>query len=52
MPKSWSSVRAIGLVEAPVVTPDRKHAGIYFLLDGHLRIEALKELGITEKSNV
>lgn len=43
-----SSVRAIGLVEAPVVTPDRNHAGIYFLLDGHLRIEALKELGISE----
>lgn len=43
-----SSVRAIGLVEAPVVTPDRKHPGKYLLLDGHLRIEALKDLNIGE----
>lgn len=40
------SIRVIGLVEAPVVTPDRKTSGRYFLLDGHLRIEALKDLGI------
>jgi ParB-like chromosome segregation protein Spo0J len=43
-----SSVRAVGLVEAPVVTPDPTHQGRYFLLDGHLRIEALKQLGIAE----
>ncbi|MPY73435.1 MAG: RepB plasmid partition [Alphaproteobacteria bacterium] len=43
-----TSVRAVGLVEAPVVAPDRKHRGRYFLLDGHLRIEALKDLGISE----
>jgi hypothetical protein len=43
-----SSMRAIGLVEAPVVTPDHKHPGLYFLLDGHLRIEALKDLNINE----
>lgn len=42
------SVRAIGLVEAPVVTPDPTRPGTYFLLDGHLRIEALKDLGIAE----
>jgi hypothetical protein len=42
------SVRAIGLVEAPVVTPDPKRRGHYFLLDGHLRIEALKEIGVSE----
>jgi hypothetical protein len=41
-----SSVRAIGLVEAPVVTPDKRRNGSYFLLDGHLRIEALKDLGV------
>ena len=40
------SIRVIGLVEAPVVTPDRKKSGRYFLLDGHLRIEALKDLAI------
>jgi hypothetical protein len=43
-----TSVRAVGLVEAPVVTPDRKRRGRYFLLDGHLRIEVLKDLGVTE----
>jgi hypothetical protein len=43
-----SSVRAIGLVEAPVVTPDKRHVGSYYLLDGHLRIEALKDIGVNE----
>jgi hypothetical protein len=43
-----TSVRAVGLVEAPVVIPDRKRRGRYLLLDGHLRIEVLKDLGITE----
>jgi len=39
------SVRAIGLVEAPVVAPDPSKPGFYFLLDGHLRVEALRDLG-------
>jgi hypothetical protein len=43
-----SSIKAIGLVEAPVVIGDTKNAGTYFLLDGHLRLEALKELDIAE----
>ena len=43
-----TSMRAVGLVEAPVVIADRKQRGRYFLLDGHLRIEALKDLGIAE----
>lgn len=42
------SVRAIGLVEAPVVARDPKHADRYFLLDGHLRVEALKDIGTDE----
>ena len=42
------SVRAIGLVEAPAVSPDPDHPGRWFLLDGHLRVEALKDLGVTE----
>lgn len=41
-----SSIKAIGLVEAPAVVPDTQHPGKYFLLDGHLRIEALKQLEI------
>jgi hypothetical protein len=43
-----SSIKAIGLIEAPVVMADEKNAGAWFLLDGHLRLEALKELGISE----
>ena len=41
-----SSIRAIGLVKAPVVMVDTEGAGTWFLLDGHLRLEASKELGI------
>lgn len=40
------SVKAIGLVEAPVVTPDPQNRDQYFLLDGHVRIEVLRDLGI------
>lgn len=43
-----SSIKAIGLIEAPVVMADDKNVGTWFLLDGHLRLEALKELGISE----
>ncbi len=39
-----ASIREVGLIEAPVVTPFKKGKG-YLLLDGHLRIMALKELG-------
>jgi hypothetical protein len=42
------SVKAIGLVEAPVVSRDPTNPGTFFLLDGHLRIEALKDLGIDQ----
>ena len=41
-----SSIKAIGVVEAPVVIPDPNHKKRYFLLDGHLRVEALKQLGV------
>lgn len=40
------SVKAIGLVEAPVVTPDPQNRDRYFLLDGHVRIEVVRDLGI------
>jgi hypothetical protein len=43
-----SSVREIGLVEPPVVVRDRAEKQRYLLLDGHLRIEALKEAGFDE----
>lgn len=44
-----SSIREVGLIEAPVVAPRQKGKG-YLLLDGHLRIMALKELGVERVS--
>ncbi len=43
-----TSIRAVGLVEPPIVIPDINNEGFYFVLDGHLRLEALRDLGITE----
>lgn len=43
-----ASVREIGMVEPLMVACDRKIAGKYLLLDGHLRLEVLKELGEAE----
>lgn len=40
-----ASVREIGIVEPLVVAPDRNASGKYLLLDGHLRLEVLKEQG-------
>lgn len=42
------SIREIGLVEAPVVARDPDAPGRYLLLDGHLRVEVLKDSGATE----
>lgn len=39
------SIGEVGLVEPPVVARDRGSKGKYLLLDGHLRIEILKDLG-------
>ena len=43
-----ASIREIGLVEPPVVVQDEKHPDRYLLLDGHLRIEVLRDLGESE----
>jgi hypothetical protein len=40
-----ASIREVGVIEPPAVTPDKQAKGRYILLDGHLRIEALKEIG-------
>lgn len=42
-----TSIREVGIIEPPAIVPDRSLKGRYLLLDGHLRIEALKELGQT-----
>lgn len=40
-----ASIKEIGIIEPPVVAKDRNSRGRYILLDGHLCIEALKQLG-------
>jgi len=40
-----ASVREIGMVEPLMIASDRKAVGKYLVLDGHLRLEVLKELG-------
>ena len=43
-----ASIREVGIVEPPVVARDRSDPGKYLLLDGHLRIEVLKDMGETD----
>lgn len=43
-----SSIREVGLVEPPVVARDRSDPGKYLLLDGHMRIDVLRDMGHTD----
>jgi len=43
-----SSIAAVGAIEMPAVVVNRDNPDTYFLLDGFLRIEALKDRGETE----
>lgn len=43
-----ASIREVGLVEPPVVARDPANPGTFLLLDGHVRIEVLKDLGIEQ----
>lgn len=43
-----ASVREVGLVEPPVVARDPDNPGTFLLLDGHVRIEVLKDLGVEQ----
>jgi ParB-like chromosome segregation protein Spo0J len=43
-----ASILEVGIVEPPVVTRDRSRPRKYLLLDGHLRIEILKDMGHTD----
>jgi len=43
-----TSIREIGVVEPPVVARDQSEPGKYLLLDGHLRIDVLKDMGEVE----
>lgn len=41
-----ASIREVGIIEPPIVVRQRGTKGKYMLLDGHLRAEALMELGV------
>ena len=43
-----ASIREVGVVEPPVVARDPNDPAKYLLLDGHLRIDVLKDLGQVE----
>lgn len=43
-----ASIREVGIIEPLAVHPEKGRDGFYILLDGHLRLEALKELGAAE----
>lgn len=43
-----ASVREVGLVEPPVISRNPDSSGTWLLLDGHIRIEVLKDLGIKQ----
>ena len=42
-----ASVREVGIIEPLIVFPQDRKAEMYLLLDGHIRLEVLKELGQT-----
>ena len=42
-----TSVSALGVIEPIVVAPESEPKGRFMVLDGHLRVEALKDLGHT-----
>ena len=41
-----SSIQSIGLVEPIIITPDHGHSGYFKVLDGRMRLEALRELNV------
>src|SRR6202012_1075226 len=43
-----ASIQEVGIIEPPIVFPEKGTKGAYVLLDGHVRIEILKERGETE----
>lgn len=42
-----TSIKEVGVIEPPVVSPEPKSKNRYILLDGHMRIQALKDMGET-----
>lgn len=42
------SIKTIGIVEPIIVTLDREQPGRFLVLDGQMRLEALRDLGVTK----
>ncbi|MBF0154633.1 MAG: ParB N-terminal domain-containing protein [Magnetococcales bacterium] len=42
-----TSVREVGIIEPPIVFPHGEREGWYLLLDGHVRLDILREMGET-----
>ena len=40
-----ASIREVGIIEPPILARDQSDPGKYLLLDGHLRIDVLKDMG-------
>lgn len=43
-----ASIQEVGVIEPPVVARDKEEHDRYLLLDGHLRLEVLKDMGRTD----
>jgi ParB-like chromosome segregation protein Spo0J len=43
-----ASIREVGIIQPPIVFPEKGKSGRYILLDGHLRLEVLRDMGETE----
>jgi ParB-like chromosome segregation protein Spo0J len=43
-----ASIREVGIIEPPVVARDPKSPGSYLLLDGHIRVDVLTDLGAAD----
>lgn len=43
-----ASIAEVGIIEPPVVARDANHRDRYHLLDGHLRVDIMRERGETE----
>lgn len=43
-----ASMQEVGVIEPPIVFPQKEMRDSYLLLDGHVRLEVAKELGIEE----
>jgi ParB-like chromosome segregation protein Spo0J len=43
-----SSVREVGIIEPLIVFPQTGKSDVYLLLDGHIRLEVLKQIGETD----